>query len=376
MRFLVRERERLNALLPALGKSLATTPFEELERPGGPAISLFREGGGAALLIPKQFGGLGADPVDAARVQRAVGAWSPSLAIATTMHHFSLAGLIETERIESGPAGWLLRAVADQNLLLASGFAEGVTGASVLRSSITARRDGREYVVSGSKKPCSLAKSMDILTASITIQEDDGSSKLAVALIPANSPGIEVRPFWQNPALAAAESDEVVLTDVRVATELVVPIDDTPEGGIDPVQLVGFLWFEMLMCASYLGAVSALAERVFARGRANEHVRTSILVDLENAAMAVESLAAEIRDGHQGDETLARSLFCRYALQEAIDRVAPRCVEALGGMSYIGGSEITYLAACTTALRFHPPGRTVTAPALDAWLSGSPLRIG
>ena len=40
-----------------------------------------------------------------------------------------------------------------------------------------------------------------------------GTDRLAVVLIPADSPGIERAPFWQTTVLAAAESDQVTLTD-------------------------------------------------------------------------------------------------------------------------------------------------------------------
>jgi hypothetical protein len=39
---------------------------------------------------------------DAVRIQRAVGSRSPSLAVATTMHHFSVASLVELTAAGNG----------------------------------------------------------------------------------------------------------------------------------------------------------------------------------------------------------------------------------------------------------------------------------
>ena len=72
--------------------------------------------------------------------------------------------------------------------------------------------------VRGSKKPCSLSRSMDLLTASVAFESEGG---FGVALIPATSPGIERRPFWNSPVLTGAESDEVILNDVVVPERLV-----------------------------------------------------------------------------------------------------------------------------------------------------------
>ncbi|HSV68071.1 MAG TPA: acyl-CoA dehydrogenase family protein [Mycobacteriales bacterium] len=135
---------------------------------------------------------------------------------------------------------------------------------------MTAVAHGETLVLSGRKKPCSLARSMDLLTASVSVPRADGDGQqLAVALIPRATPGVEVRPFWNSFVLAGAESDEVVLTDVEVPPDLVVRTEAGPGDTLDSLQTTGFLWFELLMAASYLGMASALAERVLSAGRAD-----------------------------------------------------------------------------------------------------------
>src|SRR2546423_455995 len=124
-RVLQHERETLDRFMPGLDAQLAELSLEELEQPGGPGISLFREAGGAGLLIPESSEGLGAGPAEAVEVQRAIGSRAPSLAIATTMHHFSIGTLVELARREEGLETLLLQAVARDGRLVASGFAEG-----------------------------------------------------------------------------------------------------------------------------------------------------------------------------------------------------------------------------------------------------------
>jgi alkylation response protein AidB-like acyl-CoA dehydrogenase len=95
MNLLRAERDTLDAFLPGLDKYLSEIPLLELEQPGCGALQKFRELGGPALLIPAEYEGKGASLLDAVRIQRAVGSRSPSLAVATTMHHFSVASLVE-----------------------------------------------------------------------------------------------------------------------------------------------------------------------------------------------------------------------------------------------------------------------------------------
>jgi alkylation response protein AidB-like acyl-CoA dehydrogenase len=377
--FMTRERATLESLLPGLDERLGAMPLAERETGDGGAIHLFRESGGPGLLVPKEHRGLGATALQSLRVQRAIGSRSPSLAVATTMHHFSTATLVELWNHEQGLEWMLLQGIAEQRLLLASGFAEGVHGRGVLRPTMRARRDQDKVVVSGVKKPCSLARTMDILTASIVIEsgrsgEDD---ELAVALISAQLPGIEVSPFWGTSVLAGAQSDAVTLTDVAVEEDLVVSLGSAATPTLNALQTAGFLWFELLISASYLGAASALVERLLHGSSGDAAGRVAAAGELEAAMTALEGVARSLGEHESTDERLlTRALLCRYATQDAINRAVAVAVEQLGGMAFIRSDEVTYFAAASRALAFQPPARARTADAIATALTGGELRIG
>src|SRR5215470_7888523 len=288
--FLSNERETLERLLPGLDETLREIGLAVLERPGSPGPQAFRDAGGAGLLVPVEHGGLGATPLDAVRVQRAIGARSPSLAVATTMHHFSVASLVEASRHSSGFEWMLLTAIAKDRLLLASGFAEGKTGQPILAPTMSAARRGDRIFISGVKRPCSLSRSMDLLTASVLVPDGSGRDQLAVALIPAGSPGLTVNPFWGSWVLAGAESDEVVLTDVEVDPGAVVVTEVSRDAQLDPLQTAGFLWFELLVTASYLGVISALVEQVLHRPEIAASERAAAAVAVQAATAGVEGV--------------------------------------------------------------------------------------
>lgn len=377
-RFLGTEREVLERLLPGLDQKLGGLELAVLERPGSPALEAFRAAGGTGLLVPAEHGGLAAGALAAVRVQRAVGARAPSLAVASTMHHFSVAGLVEASRQSTGFEWMMLAAIAKRQLLVASGFAEGRCGQSVLSPTMRAERQDGRVVVSGAKKPCSLSRSMDLLTASVELPAAGGEPpQLAIALIPRGTPGLRVEPFWGSFVLAGAESDEVVLDRVELLPDLVVATRSTAERPLDDLQATGFVWFELLMSGSYLGVASALVERVLADGRADSALRADAAGQVDAAMLAVEGVARALDAGAPADEELlASALLVRFAAQDAIARVVPRCVESLGGLAYIGSDEVAYLASAAAALGFHPPSRARTAAALCDFYAGRPLRVG
>jgi len=293
------------------------------------------------------------------------------------MHHFSVATIVEmVERnLGSGFEWMLLEGIAKQNLYVASGFAEGRTGTSILASLMKVKRTAEGLIINGSKKPCSLSKSMDLLTTSlITSRRDNGEYELAVATIPADTPGIERRPFWGSGVLAGAESDELVLTDVVVPESLISYFG--PPNQLDEIQTRGFLWFELLITASYLGIASALVERALAVGKGESIERVLPVIEVEGTMAALEGVAnSMMSEGNSNDELLASALFVRYAAQQAIARATSRAVEQLGGMAFINTPDVAYLYAAATALAFHPPSRSSISTALDRYLSGERLVV-
>jgi alkylation response protein AidB-like acyl-CoA dehydrogenase len=372
MNLLRTERDTLDTFIPGLDKHLSEAPLLELEKPGSGALDTFRELGGPALLVPAEYEGKGASLLDAVRIQRAVGSRSPSLAVATTMHHFSVASLAELAAARNGFEWAMLTAIAENSWLLSSGFAEGKPGQHILTPTMRAVQADRGIVVSGTKKPCSLTWSMNLMSASVAVADPDaGTDRLAIVLIPANSAGIERAPFWQTTVLAAAESDQVTLTDVFVPDSLTF----YPESSevMDPIQARGFVWFELLIAASYLGAATNLAERAITRGRGSDEDRAGLAIELETAAAALEHVAASATSAGDNDALLARALYARFATEKAIEHVVMRAAAVLGGMSFIGSPEVAYLLGATRALAFHPPSRAAAAGPMARYLAGGPL---
>ncbi|GGQ49039.1 acyl-CoA dehydrogenase family protein [Streptomyces mutabilis] len=379
MRALDAARETCERYLPGLLDALGKYPLDELEKPGSPAIELFRSHGGPALVIPKTYSGLGAGPVEAIETTRALAAVSPSLAVSTTMHHFSVATLFSlADSLQSGGVEWaLLEGIVEQNLLVASGFAEGRPGRGILSPTMEARLDdsGKGYRINGSKKPCSLSASMDLLTASVALPAADGTSEMAVLLVPRQTEGLSVHPFWSSWALAGAESDEVRLDDVLVDEQQVMRTELGDSGELDELQTVGFIWFEMLISASYLGVAGALTERVVSGGRGTVSERAGLVTRLESAALLLEGVARMITDGETGNTALAKSLVARYGAQDAIGDAVRQAVELLGGMAFIGSGDVAYLAAASNGLSFHPPSRSAFAEPFIEHVGGKPLRL-
>jgi alkylation response protein AidB-like acyl-CoA dehydrogenase len=374
MQFLAAERATLERLLPGLDKALAEVPMMEFEQHGSPGPELYRQYGGSKLLIPEIYAGKGATALDAIHVHRAIASRSPSLAVAVAMHNFSIATLVEVYLSGSGLEGLLLEAIAIQNRLVASGFSEGYTGRGILQPSMEARRSGGNVIINGEKKPCSLTWSMDLLTASVRLVDHSTlAEKLAVVLIPIKSEGIERQRYWNTLVLGGAESDKVILRNVELEDRLVYPLSD--DGDIESAQISGFLWFEILLTATYLGVASALVERAIKSNKGTAITKTQLGIEIEGAAAALEGIARSMMVNPRDKSELARMLLVRYFVQSAIERVTALACELLGGIAFVQSPDIAYLLAAAHALGLHPPNRLSMAEGLANFLSGADYDI-
>jgi alkylation response protein AidB-like acyl-CoA dehydrogenase len=361
MQFMEMERSTCDKLLPGLLAALKEIPLSKLESDGSPAIGLFRSHGGPNLLVPASFGGLDASALDAARVVRALGAAAPSMTVATAMHHFSIGflyGVSDVFRIGTDLDDLLLKRVASERMLVSSGFAEGRSNQGILSPTMRARPVDGGYLLTGSKKPCSLSRSMHLLTASVAITNANGEDELGILLLPADTPGISRRPFWTSFVLGGAESDEVCLNDVFVTDSQILQMPPEYAEAFIELTEAGLIWFQMIVCASYTGMATALVERVLQGNRGTPSDRVALAGRVESAMALTEAIARRIMASDLDNDTLAMTLTSRFTVQDLIRAATAQAVELLGGMAYIGSSEVAYLAAATQAIAFHPPSRT------------------
>lgn len=373
-RILLESRSILEKFVPGLDGNLLQCDFPILETPDSPGASIYRNAGGAKVLIPELFKGKGAQPVDALHIQAAIASRSPSLAVAVAMHNFSVVTLVELVKTKMGLEGLFLEAIAINDLLLASGFAEGRPNQGIFSPTMQAVRQGNHYLISGSKKPCSLSNSMDFLTASVEVIHEDGPiNQIAVALIPGKVSGLSRRKFWNSVILAGAESEEIILENVKIEKELIFPLLN--HGHIESVQISGYIWFELLITSSYLGMAMSLAERVIDRKAGAISDRAKLCIDIKGAIAALEGIANRMTILSWTPDKLADILMVRYSVQQTIMDTASLAVELLGGIEFIRNREASYFLSASRALAFHPPSRTNAQINIVEFMQGSAFSI-
>ncbi len=370
--FLEEDRSLLERHLPKLAEMLEQAELGDLECPESPAIEWFREAGGPALFVPTEFGGQGVGMAQGVRLQRAVASRAPSLAVASTMHHFSVASILDLEDTGTGMEWLLAEAVARGSLLIASGASEGQAGNGIVRPQMTAERTDKGLIVSGVKKPCSLSGAMDLLFATVRVVEPGDEDRLAFAVIPRDSPGLSVRPFWATPVLAGAQSNEVVLEQVFVPERAVTDVG--PLGATADSVRAAVVWFELLIAASYLGICSALLERALLSSKATAQLG-DVVAEIEGATYALEAVGLKVDATGRAAGLIAPALIVRCAAERAIARASVTAIEALGGRAFVRSGDVAYLQSASCCLMFHPPARHAAAESIIESFCGEEVQI-
>ncbi|GAA3302805.1 acyl-CoA/acyl-ACP dehydrogenase [Dactylosporangium vinaceum] len=372
MTLLAAERAVLTKALPGFDDQLAALGVAAADDPASGVIEQFRVAGGGNLLVPAEFGGGGLGCADGVRLQRAIGSRAPALAVASTMHHYKVAWL--ARELDGPQARAVLGDVVERRLLVASCGAEGAAGASLFAPGLTVEPVPDGLRITGTKRPCSLVRSMGLL--SMLVAGPHGSpyaGELVNVLIDPGSPGVRVEPFWRNRVLRAGQSDAVVLDGVLVPHERVVPVGDPAH--VAPRITSNLLWFEVLVTAAYLGIATGAVEGLFRDGRGTPADRVAALAPLETAATAVEAIAGALDIGQCDDELFGRSLLVRYTAQRAIAEATDRVLELRGGIAFVTDQTPVEALIASRALAFHPPAEIAMRAPLDAWLCGGPLRL-
>ncbi|MFF0219898.1 acyl-CoA dehydrogenase family protein [Streptomyces vinaceus] len=340
--------------------------------PGADRIRALGADGYAALPIPAEFGGGGADLVQVASAQRALGMADPSAAVALNMHAFTVGLMADYWRRHRDSSWMLLEGIARTGALVASAFAEPGGSPNFMSSRSEAVRTAKGYRISGVKFPCSLATTATLvcLTARVT-----GTDETILALCPRASPGLTVEGEWASLGMTSSDTARLVLADVEVDDRLV--FHRGPADVIDENVISGMVWFAVLLTATYHGVLSGLLDlahrQVAAAGAYG--ARTALLGratrELLTLGGACRQLGADAGSGAiAGRAALAAAVALRATLSDTRDRVLSALTPVIGSRLYGRGQAAASLLVDSLAVHHHPPSLLTCDDVVGAFCTG------
>ncbi|MEQ8266043.1 MAG: acyl-CoA dehydrogenase family protein [Parvibaculum sp.] len=167
------------------------------------------------LTVDEKYGGAGVDIYATMAVIEEIAKRSVAVACPYIMA-VCYAGMNLGESASEEQKQDLLPKVASGNLLFAYGLSEPNVGGDLATVETTARREGDELVINGTKRWCTGAHIADYIFCLLrTGPKEDKYKNLSIVLIPPTLPGISITPLGHL-GIRGVETKDVSFEDVRV----------------------------------------------------------------------------------------------------------------------------------------------------------------
>lgn len=216
----------------------------------------FRElqaAGYLALTVPEEYGGYGASPLELALAQERLAHGDGSVALAATMHLILVGTLARTRAWPAALFERFCREVIHDGALINSAASEpdlGSPSRGGLPSTI-ATRTANGWCLRGRKSWTSLAPALRYFVVLAALHEEGQPARRANFLVPASSPGLQIEETWDNLGMRATASHDLILDDVQLPEDALLPDDSSRSAAVDPR-----VW-AVVTAAVYTGIASA-----------------------------------------------------------------------------------------------------------------------
>jgi len=218
------ERDNLIEAVRAFGQERVFPGVMDRDREEEFPLQLIREAGQLDLLggvVPAEYGGLGLDYRTYAEI------------VIEMARHDNVVALMMTGPSGLAGSGLLRYGTAEQReeyltplcrgqAIAAVGVTEPASGTDVADMHTTCRRVGDDYVINGAKTWTSNIGYCDWLLTFATLDRSRGREAICAFIIPADAPGLTMRPFKNKLGFRSVSTGEVFLDDVRVPKSALV----------------------------------------------------------------------------------------------------------------------------------------------------------
>ncbi len=342
---LTAEQRELRDLVRTLARERIAPRAAEIDSSGEfpwDVVELFRENDVFALLYDDAFGGTGTGTLLALVAIEEVAKVCATSALILAVQELGSLGL-KLAGTEEQQQRWLPR-LASGEWLAAYALTESGSGSDSAAMRTTARRDGDEYVLNGSKRFITNAGVAQVYTVFAKTDPEAGHSGISAFVVEADAPGFEVARVEPKMGIKGSTTGELVFEDCRI-----------PAGNLLGAEGEGFRIAMRILDRSRPGvAAQALGIAQGATDYALEYAKTretmgkpiaqhqliqAKLADMETECEAARGLLYRfgqmVDDGVDGPELTKISAMAKLKCGDVAMAVTTDAVQILGGYGYI-----------------------------------------
>jgi alkylation response protein AidB-like acyl-CoA dehydrogenase len=230
----------------------------------------------------------------------------------------------------------------------------------------TARRDGDEYVLNGSKTFITNGPYADTIVFICKLDEGNPPAERTVLsfVLDSGMPGLEQSKPLKKMGLHSSPTGELFLTDVRVGRDRLIGGSEQPEGGGRTAAKATFLQERSGVAAMALGIISQCLDLSVAYARDRVQFGQPIgefqliqdkLARMEVARLNVQNLVFRVIEASATGQgfTLAEASAMKLYSARAATEVALEAVQLFGGNGYMSEFQVEQLARDAKVLQIY-----------------------
>ena len=313
---------------------------EEAVPPG--ILREMKEMGLFGLTIPPQYGGMGLDMEDEARVIFEIGRAHASYrsAFASTIGIGSQGIVIDGT--DEQRRRYLPR-MATGDLIGSLALTEADSGSDAAALRTTATRNGDDYVINGTKRFITNAPHAGLFTVLARTNPDEkGAAGVSAFIVEADTPGVSTGRVDRKMGHHGTPTADVIFEDVRVPKSAL--LGDRENVGFRTAMKVldrGRLHISAAACGAAHRLIDesvryAIERRQFGQPIAEFQLVQAMLADSKTEAYAAWCMVLESARRRDAGERITVEASCsKYFATEMVGRVADRAVQIFGGAGYI-----------------------------------------
>ncbi len=296
--------------------------------------------------IPEAYGGLGLSLLEEVRLVMELGYTTPSLRSMFGTNNGIAGHVLMLGGTEEQKGEWLPR-LASGEVVASFALTEPEAGSDPSDLTTSAKRDGGDWILNGTKRYITNAPIADVLLVFARSDPDAvGSRGISAYLVPSDTPGLTVGPRDHKMGQLGAWTADVYLDDVRVGHDQVIGGDDGVGGGYGTAM--GCLAHGRVHIAALcVGMAERLVDESvnYAKERkqggkpiASFQLVQGLIADSQTDYLAGRSLVLAVAEAFdRGEDTKLGPSCAKYFASEMVGRVADRAVQVHGGAGYMRG---------------------------------------
>jgi len=291
------------------------------------------------IFIPEEYGGAGFSYNEYATALMEIGKVCGGIGLSVAAHNSLCTGHIYYHGTKAQKEKYLPKLATGEHIG-AWGLTEANTGSDAMRMETTAVKDGKEWVINGTKNWITHGLSGDVSVVLIRTGELLDSKGITAFIIEKGTPGFSAVKIKDKLGVRASETAELIFDNVRLPEENV--IGEVGEGFKQAMQVLdgGRISIASLSCGIARGAYEASVKYAKERQQFGQPIAHFQAIAFKLADMLTQIEAAELltfQAAYLKDNKMPltkEGAFAKYFASEVAVKCGNEAVQIMGGYGY------------------------------------------